>query len=59
MSEQAPAARAFSDAELLSIAVACLKHARQSTALRDCQCAACKGFMQESGELLELIDKGR
>lgn len=29
MSEQAPAARAFSDAELLSIAVACLKHARQ------------------------------
>ena len=45
----------FSDAQLLEMAVRCLEHARKSTAISDCQCAACKGFLQESGELLEFI----
>lgn len=45
----------LSDAQLLALAVQCLEHARASTAIRDCQCHACKGFMEQSGELLEDI----
>lgn len=49
----------FTDRELLDMAVQCLKHARQSTAIRDCQCAACKGFMEQSEELLTIIEQPR
>jgi hypothetical protein len=44
---------------LLRLAVQCLEHARKSTAIRDCQCAACKGFMEQSGELLAAIEQPR
>jgi hypothetical protein len=49
--------RRFTDTELLGMAVKCLKHAIQSLAIRDCQCAACKGFMEQTPELLELIQQ--
>lgn len=47
----------LTDAQFLELAVQCLEHARQSTAIRDCQCHACKGFMQQSGELIDDIKK--
>lgn len=47
--------RRFTDAQLLDMTVKCLEHALQSLAIRDCQCASCKGFMQETPELLKII----
>lgn len=48
-------ARRFTYLQLLTMAVQCLEHAMQSTAIRDCQCAHCRGFTQQTGELLETI----
>lgn len=57
MSDSITSERVFTDAELLSIATTLLKYARRNTAINDCQCHECSGFKQESGELLELIER--
>lgn len=53
--EPLTADRRFTDRQLLNMTVQCLEHALKSLAIRDCQCDSCKGFMQETPELLEVI----
>lgn len=50
-------ARKFTDQQLLRMAVKCLEHAMQSTAIRDCRCHECRGFTLETSELLETIKR--
>lgn len=45
----------FTDAHLVDIAVRLIEHARNTTAIKDCRCHECSGFLEESAQWLEIV----